>query len=130
MNANNWVGLLGAIGALITAVFAAIHGQRVDNRADSKDQQQLEAYIMDQVKQDNQQLRDDREADRKKFATDLSDLSTKLTALGTKKDMMEQELNRQIALKVRENEQLKQRNTYLEKENEEYHKRYGKLEEK
>lgn len=127
MNANNWVGLLGAIGALITAVFAAIHGQRVDNRAASKDQQQLEAYIMDQVKQDNQQLRDDREADRKKFATDLSDLSTKLTALGTKKDMMESELNQQIALKVRENEQLKQRNADLERENQEYRDRYGKL---
>ncbi|GEO70419.1 hypothetical protein [Levilactobacillus acidifarinae] len=127
MNASNWIGLLGAIGALITAVFAAVHGQRVDNRAANKDQQQLEAYIMDQVKQDNQQLRDDREADRKKFADELNDLSAKLTALGVKKDAMENELNQQIALKVRENEQLKQRNAGLERENQEYRDRYGEL---
>ncbi|KRK96511.1 hypothetical protein FD25_GL002008 [Levilactobacillus acidifarinae DSM 19394] len=108
-------------------MFAAVHGQRVDNRAANKDQQQLEAYIMDQVKQDNQQLRDDREADRKKFADELNDLSAKLTALGVKKDAMENELNQQIALKVRENEQLKQRNAGLERENQEYRDRYGEL---
>ncbi|WP_203643002.1 hypothetical protein [Levilactobacillus andaensis] len=127
MSASNWVGFLGAIGALIVAVFSAIHGQRVDNREAGKTQQQLETYIMEQVKQDNEQLRSDREADRKKFSDDLA-------VLGAKKDAMEQELNQQIALKVRENEQLKQQNEQLnqwnaalEKENEAYRKRYGRL---
>lgn len=120
MSASNWIGILGAVGALITAAFAAIHGQRVDNRSAGKDQQQLEAYIMEQVKQDNQRLRNEQAAERHKFDEDL-------TTLRVKKDAMEQELNQQIALKVRENEQLKRRNAALEEENNAYRSRYGKL---
>lgn len=120
MSASNWIGILGAVGALITAAFAAIHGQRVDNRSAGKDQQQLEAYIMEQVKQDNQRLRNEQAAERHKFDEDL-------TTLRVKKDAMEQELNQQIALKVKENEQLKQRNAALESENRIYRSRYGKL---
>lgn len=120
MSASNWIGILGAVGALITAAFAAIHGQRVDNRSAGKDQQQLEAYIMEQVKQDNQRLRNEQAAERHKFDEDL-------TTLRVKKDAMEQELNQQIALKVRENEQLNRRNAALEEENNAYRSRYGKL---
>lgn len=106
MSASNWIGILGAVGALITAAFAAIHGQRVDNRSAGKDQQQLEAYIMEQVKQDNQRLRNEQTAERHKFDDDL-------TTLRVKKDAMEQE--------------LKQRNAALESENRIYRSRYGKL---
>lgn len=120
MSASNWIGFLGAIGALIVAAFSAIHGQRVDNREAGRTQQQLESYIMEQVKQDNQRLRDEQAADRKKAADDLEKLRAKNEA-------MEQALNQQIALKVRENEQLKQRNAVLEEENQIFRDRYGEL---
>ena len=120
MRISDWSTLLGAIGALAVTIWGVIHGANTDKRQSNNDRQELESWIMNQIKQDNQQLRTDRESDRKQFSSDLE-------ALRAKKDAMEQELNQQIALKVRENEQLKQRNAALEAENEAYRNRYGQL---
>lgn len=120
MKINDWSTLLGAISALAMTIWGVIHGAHTDKRQVTTDRQELESWILTQIKQDNQQLRNDREADRKQFSSDLE-------SLRAKKDAMEQELNQQIALKVRENEQLKQRNAALEAENEAYRNRYGRL---
>lgn len=116
MNPNYFVGLLGAVGSFALAVWGVIHGQNSDKRKADSDRQEWEQWIMGQVKQDNQEIRDKWEQ-----------LNHDYDVLLSKKDAMEQELNQQIALKVRENEQLKQRNVGLERENQEYRERYGKL---
>lgn len=120
MRIGDLTAVFGAIAMMGTTIWGVIHGLHSDKRETSKDRQELESWILTQIKQDNQQLRSDREADRKKFSDDL-------TAIKVKKDAMESELNQQIALKVRENEQLKRRNAALEEENNAYRSRYGKL---
>ena len=120
MRISDLTAVFGALTMMATTIWGVIHGLHADKRQTSNDRQELESWILTQIKQDNQQLRSDREADHKKFSDDLA-------ALKVKKDTMESELNRQIALKVRENEQLKQRNAVLEEENKAYRSRYGEL---
>lgn len=105
---------------MAVTIWGVIHGAHTDKRQINTDRQELESWILTQIKQDNQQLRNDREADRRQFAADVE-------SIRSKKDAMEQELTQQIALKVRENEQLKKRNAALEAENEAYRERFGQL---
>ncbi|STX20366.1 hypothetical protein [Levilactobacillus brevis] len=120
MDIKSWAVALGALGTFVTTIWAVIHGYHSDLRQADHDHQEIQEYIVKQIKEDNHGLRKELDDVRKQFDDDLNELKAK-------KDAMEQELNQQIALKVSENEALRKRNAALERENQAYRERYGEL---